>query len=105
MILWQNRGTSRQQPVRPKAQQNKVCRKTCPSGLEYLGNIFLLGLQTLVSELVDLQAATTLEQLLAPFQNDTGSNIEQDILATEIGDNLGGVVLAEVAEEQQGPQT
>jgi len=62
-------------------------RQPCPSSLAYLGNIFLLGLATLTTELIDLQAASALETLLQPFKSEQGENLAQDILAADIGEN------------------
>ena len=75
-----NRGIGRQQSGKPHKKQMfcQQCRRSCPAGLTYLGNIFLLGMATLVSELVDLQAGSALEVLLEPFRNENGSNLEQD---------------------------
>ena len=58
----------------------------CPSAVEYIGNMFLLGLTTLVGELVDLQAANALNVLLQPFQNEESGGVEQDVLATVLQD-------------------
>ena len=60
-------------PIPPKQ------RPRCPSGVHYVGNIFLLGVSTLLSELINLRAATTLEYLLEPFQCEDGASLEQDI--------------------------
>lgn len=104
MILWQNKNAGRRRMPRPKKQQALFCPQRCPSGLQYLGNIFLLGLTTLTSELVDLQAASALEVLLEPFKNDSGVDLEQDILAAGLGDTVGNIDLLDLAEQQNGPQ-
>ena len=57
---------------------------TCPRGMEYVGNVFVLGLATLVEELVDLQAANALEVLLEPFQNEQQGGTEQAVLAEDV---------------------
>lgn len=66
-----------------------------------MGNIFLLGMATLVSELVDLQAGSALEVLLEPFRNENGNNLEQDILAAEIGETTGNSGILDIALEDE----
>lgn len=53
---------------------------------EYIGNVFVLGLATLVGELVDLQAANALNVLLEPFHNEQSNDVSQEILAGNIQD-------------------
>ena len=98
-----NRGFGRQQLGKPHKKQVSCpqCRRSCPAGLTYLGNIFLLGMATLVSELVDLQAGSALEVLLEPFRNDNGNDLEQDILAAEIGETAGNSGLLDVVLEDE----
>ena len=98
-----NRGFGRQQSGKPYKKQISCpqCRRSCPAGLTYLGNIFLLGMATLVSELVDLQAGSALEVLLEPFRNENGSNLEQDILAAEIGEMTGNSGILDIALEDE----
>ena len=60
---------------------------TCPSGMAYVGNVFLLGLATLIEELVDLQAANALEVLLEPFQQEQDGGTKQEILANDVQEN------------------
>lgn len=98
-----NRGFGRQQSGKPYKKQMSCpqCRRSCPAGLTYLGNIFLLGMATLVSELVDLQAGSALEVLLEPFRNENGSNLEQDILAAEIGEMTGNNGILDIALEDE----
>ena len=60
---------------------------TCPRGMEYVGNVFVLGLATLVEEVVDLQAANALEVLLEPFQQEQDGGTEQGILANDVQEN------------------
>lgn len=74
-------------PNRMRVQQsNGKSTGNCPSAVEYIGNVFLLGLATLVGELVDLQAANALSVLLEPFQNENAGGTEQDILANTVAD-------------------
>ena len=54
-------------------RNNRYLRK-CPSAAEYIGNVFVLGLATLVGEVVDLQAANALDVLLNPFLDETENN-------------------------------
>lgn len=84
------------QAVQMKQQQ----RPQCPSGVHYVGNIFLLGVSTLLSELINLRAATALEYLLEPFQCENGTNIEQDVLAAELEDVEGNVELMDILNQQ-----
>ena len=97
-MVWQNKRAGRRQKIRPNKQQTMFCQQRCPSGLEYLGNIFLLGLTTLVGELVDVRAASALEILLEPFQGETGTSLEQDILAAGLGDTVGNIDLLDLAD-------
>ena len=60
---------------------------TCPPGMAYVGNVFLLGLATLIEELVDLQAANALEVLLEPFQQEQDGGTKQEILANDVQEN------------------
>lgn len=60
---------------------------TCPPGVAYMGNVFVLGLATLVEEVVDLQAANALEVLLAPFQQEQTGGTEQEVLAGDVQDD------------------
>ncbi len=60
---------------------------SCPSAVQYIGNVFLLGLTTLVGELVDLQAANALNVLLQPFQFENDGGVQQEILAGDVQDN------------------
>ena len=60
---------------------------TCPRGLEFVGNVFVLGLATLVEEVVDLQAANALEVLLEPFQNLQQGGTTQEVLANDVQEN------------------
>ena len=60
---------------------------TCPAGMAYVGNVFLLGLATLIEELVDLQAANALEVLLEPFQQEQDGGTKQEILANDVQEN------------------
>ena len=101
MILQQYRRYGRQQPVQKQNQhqQHSSVRRQCPSALQYIGNIFLLGLATLTSELIDLRAGDALETLLAPFQCETGENLEQDILAASVGGVAGEDFLLDLAAE------
>ena len=98
-----NRGFGRQQSGKPYKKQMSCpqCRRSSPAGLTYLGNIFLLGMATLVSELVDLQAGSALEVLLEPFRNENGSNLEQDILAAEIGESTESSDLLDIVLEDE----
>lgn len=98
-MVWQNKRVGRRQKLCSNKQQTMFCQQRCPSGLEYLGNIFLLGLTTLVSELVDLRAASALETLLEPFQGENGTSLEQDILAAGLGDTVGNIDLLDLAEQ------
>lgn len=75
-------------------------RPQCPSGVHYVGNIFLLGVSTLLSELINLRAATALEYLLEPFQCENGANLEQDVLAAELEDVEGNVELLDLVNQQ-----
>ncbi len=68
--------TQNQQADPPK--QNR-----CLTPFTYAGHIFLLGLIALASEVINLQAGNVLEVLLTPFQNENGSNTEQDLLGDE----------------------
>ena len=81
----------------PKTVKNHC---TCPNGIAYVGNIFLLGLATLVGELVDLQAASALELLLQPFQGENGTDLEQDILAADLGNTIDNVDLLNIINEK-----
>lgn len=77
-------------------RNNRYLRK-CPSAAEYIGNVFVLGLATLVGEVVDLQAANALDVLLNPFLDETENNETQEILAntvqdTDIVDLLNGLI-------------
>ena len=83
-------------PIPPKQ------RPRCPSGVHYVGNIFLLGVSTLLSELINLRAATTLEYLLEPFQCEDGASLEQDVLAAELEDVEGNTELLEAFDQQNG---
>ena len=67
-------------------QKNMTSANKCPDMTEYIGNIFLLGLTTLVGEIIDLQAANALEVLLEPFQNKANDDVEQDVLAGNVED-------------------
>ena len=49
--------------------------------------MFLLGLATLIEELVDLQAANALEVLLEPFQQEQDGGTKQEILANDVQEN------------------
>ena len=60
---------------------------TCPPVMAYVGNVFLLGLATLIEELVDLQAANALEVLLEPFQQEQDGGTKQEILANDVQEN------------------
>lgn len=60
---------------------------TCSPGMAYVGNVFLLGLATLIEELVDLQAANALEVLLEPFQQEQDGGTKQEILANDVQEN------------------
>ena len=60
---------------------------TCPPGMAYVGNVFLLGLATLNEELVDFQAANALEVLLEPFQQEQDGGTKQEILANDVQEN------------------
>jgi hypothetical protein len=55
--------------------------------MTYVGNVFLLGLATLIEELVDLQAANALEVLLEPFQQEQDGGTKQEILANDVQEN------------------
>jgi hypothetical protein len=55
--------------------------------MAYVGNVFLLGLATLIEELVDLQAANALEVLLEPFQQEQDGGTKQEILANDMQEN------------------
>jgi hypothetical protein len=55
--------------------------------MAYVGNVFLLGLATLIEELVDLQAANALEVLLEPFQQEQDGGTKQEILANDVQEN------------------
>ncbi len=57
---------------------------TCPPGMAFVGNVFVLGLATLIEELVDLQAANALEVLLEPFQHGQQNSTEQEVLAGDV---------------------
>lgn len=85
--MQQNGEEYHQRLVRPKRKQNHTPSNDdqCISVLSYAGHIFLLGLIALTSELVNLQAGAVLEVLLDPFRNDDGENLEQDLLADELG--------------------
>lgn len=58
------------------------------TGIRYIGNIFLLGLLALVSELVDLQAGNVLNYLLEPFNADNSPTEQEndELLATDFSD-------------------
>ena len=59
----------------------------CPPGMVFVGNVFVLGLATLIEELVDLQAGEALEVLLEPFQHGQQDDTEQDALADVVQDD------------------
>lgn len=110
MILRQNPYGRRNRPAvnYQKQMQNQYMpippkqRPRCPSGVHYVGNIFLLGVSTLLSELINLRAATTLEYLLEPFQCEDGASLEQDVLAAELEDVEGNTELLEAFDQQNG---
>lgn len=79
------RQTGATRRMRPQQSSGKSTGN-CPSAAEYIGNVFLLGLATLVGELVDLQAANALSVLLEPFQNEESGGTEQEILANTVAD-------------------
>ncbi len=65
-------------------QANTSEQSRCLTPISYAGNIFLLGLIALVSELINQQAGAVLEVLMSPFNNDNGSNLEQDVLGNSL---------------------
>ena len=99
MILRQNHRGNRQNGIQHTKQNQNTCGRPGPSLVSYVGNIFLLGLATLTSELVDLRAGTALEYLLAPFSGESGADLEQDILGAEVGGAVEQDELLDVAEE------
>ena len=76
------RGSNRRRSGNIKAGRTGAC----PTVPEYIGNVFVLGLATLVGELVDLQAANALNVLLTPFQNEQQGGTAQEILAGDVQD-------------------
>lgn len=87
----------RGRPRRRGMQSNTKNNGKCPSAAEYVGNIVVLGLATLVGELIDLQAANALNVLLDPFLTEDDTTQETEILAntvqdTDIVDLLNGLI-------------
>mgnify|MGYP000038243700 CR=1 FL=1 len=100
--MQRNMGYDGRKTVRQRQQQQCTrphCQKSCPAAMQYIGNVFLLGLSTLLGELIDLRAASALETLLEPFQGETGSDLEQDILAAGLGNTVENVDVLGILEQ------
>ena len=65
------------------AAPSKQCRTHSP--IDSIGNVFLLGMTVLISEVIDLTAAKSLEYLLEPCTAKGPDAEEQQELADEIG--------------------
>lgn len=98
--MQQKQSNNNQNNSQNKKCNNNPCQQSCSAGLKYVGNIFLLGLATVVTELVDLQAARALETLLEPFRCDNGEDLEQDILAAGLEGSVADVDLLALAEQE-----
>lgn len=55
------------------------------SPIDGLGNVFLLGMTVLISEIIDLTAAKSLEYLLEPCMPKDGETAEEAALAEDVG--------------------
>ena len=104
MILRQNQRGNRQNAIQNTNQKQNTCGRPGPSLVSYVGNIFLLGLATLTSELIDLRAGAALEYLMAPFTGESGGNLEQDILGAEVGGFVEEEDLLDLAAENEPVQ-
>lgn len=67
---------------------NKQPENCNVAGVQYAGYIFLLGLITLVAEIIDLRAADTLGYLLQPFVSVEETPEEEEILGASFGSML-----------------
>ena len=93
-----------QEQIQNPTQNHNTCGCKNPSLVSYVGNIFLLGLATLTSELIDLRAGAALEYLMAPFTGESGGNLEQDILGAEVGGFVEEEDLLDLAAENEPVQ-
>ena len=82
----------------PKNQANSSNNKTdCVrkenTVINSIGNVFLLGMTVLISEIIDLTAAKSLDYLLEPClpKEPEEEQVLQEALATDIAANIAGI--------------
>lgn len=74
----------------------KICRKQSPSPICGMGNVFLLGMTVLISEVIDLTAAKSLAYLLASCLPD--EETAEEIVEGQAAANQVSTVIEEIEE-------